>query len=339
MLIFLYGSDTYRIQEKTEEIIAEYKKKYSSGLNLARIDMSEKDIFDLRAVTEIVSMFSEKKLIILSYVFGIASRENELLEYFMEKKSIDDREVVIIIKGDVGVPCSPVGGQIGRQNKKSKENSGLRDFLAENAKCQKFSCFNLLQLKKWINDDLEKNGIKIGEKALLKLVDFIGNDLWRMKQELLKLGAFVSDRGDNIIEEADIDKLVKPKINSDIFLMIDSLAQKKRISAMKLLRKHLEKGEDELYILNMFVYQFRNIIQIKESLDCGENELEIARKLKMHPYVLKKSICQAKLFSLEELKKIYRIMFQADLCIKTGKIKADTALELLVMDITKRNRD
>ena len=331
MLIFLYGPDTYRIQEKTEEITAEYKKKYSSGLNLAKIDMSEKDISDLRAATEVVSMFSEKKLVVLSHIFGIGSKEKELLGYFQDKKIVDDKDVVIVIKGDAGAPCLPAG----RQNKKSKENSGLWDFLAKNAKCQNFAYFNLLQLKKWINSRLEKEGIKIDEKALLKLIDFIGNDLWQMKQELLKLGAFSLNRGDNTIGETDVENLVKPKINADIFLMVDSLARKERITTMKLLQKHLKKGEEELYILNMFVYQFRNIIQIKELSDRGESEKEIAQKLKMHPYVLKKSFNQAKLFSLAELKKIYRMMLQADLCIKTGKVKPDTALDLLVMDITK----
>ena len=78
MLIFLYGPDTYRIKEKTEEIIAEYKKKYSSGLNLTKIDMSEKDISDLRAATEVVSMFFEKKLVVL----------NNILELFQKKRII-----------------------------------------------------------------------------------------------------------------------------------------------------------------------------------------------------------------------------------------------------------
>lgn len=335
MLIFLYGSDTYRIQEKTEEIIAEYKKKYSSGLNLVKIDMSEKDISDLRAATEIVSMFSEKKLVVLSRVFGISSKEKELLDYFKDKKIVDDKEIIAIIKGDDGASCLPAGRPAGRQDKKSKENSGLWDFLVKNAKCQTFAYFNLLQLKKWINGCLDNEGIKIDEKALLKLIDFVGNDLWQMKQELLKLSAFVFNRGDKAIGEIDVENMIKPKINADIFLMVDGLARKERITTMRLLQKHLEKGEDELHILSMFVYQFRNIIQIKELLDKGESEKEIAQKMKIHPYVLKKSINQAKLFSLTELKKIYRMMFRADLFIKTGKIKADTALDLLVIDITK----
>ncbi|OWK26900.1 MAG: DNA polymerase III subunit delta [Parcubacteria group bacterium GW2011_GWA2_38_13b] len=333
MLIFLYGPDTYRIQEKTEEIVAEYKKKYSSGLNLVEIDMSEKDISDLRAVTEVVSMFSEKKLIVLSYVFGVGSVEKELSGYFIDKKIIDDKDVVVVIKGDAGAGKSCLS--VGRQDKKSKNKSDLQDFLTKNAKCQEFIYFNFLQLKKWVNGWLKKEGMEINERALSKLIDFIGNDLWQMKQELLKLSAFVLNCGNNIIGETDVESLVKPKVNVDIFLMVDSLARKDRITTMKLLRKHLEKGEEELYILNMFVYQFRNIIQMKDLADRGENEQDIAKKLKMHPYVLKKSFDQAKSFSLPELKKIYRMMLQADLCIKTGKVKPDTALDLLVMDITK----
>ena len=49
------------------------------------------------------------------------------------------------------------------------------------------------------------------------MIDFVGNDLWQMKQELLKLGALALNRGNNVIEEKDVENLVKPKINADIF--------------------------------------------------------------------------------------------------------------------------
>ena len=52
-----------------------------------------------------------------------------------------------------------------------------------------------------------------------------------------------------------------------------------------------------------------------------------------HPYVIKKTIQQARSFSLSELKKIYQKIFQVDLGIKTGKIEPETALDLFVAEI------
>jgi len=69
MIIFLYGSDTYRSRQKLKEIIEEYKRRHQSGLNFIRINFDEKDLpadkagfSDLKQAVETVSMFDEKKL-------------------------------------------------------------------------------------------------------------------------------------------------------------------------------------------------------------------------------------------------------------------------------------
>ena len=69
-------------------------------------------------------------------------------------------------------------------------------------------------------------------------------------------------------------------------------------------------------------FQFRNLLTVKSGA-----------KLKTHPYVLQKTIRQAKFFSFDELKKIYRRIFQVDLDIKTGKVDPNTALDLFISGI------
>ena len=139
MLIFLYGPDTYRIKEKTEEIIAEYKKKYSSGLNLTKIDMSEKDISDLRAATEVVSMFFEKKLVVLNNIFGTISKEKNYW-IISRIKIVDDKGVVMVIKGDAGAD---------KQDKNQKETA-VRDFLTKtrNARHSRILIFAIKEVDK-----------------------------------------------------------------------------------------------------------------------------------------------------------------------------------------------
>ena len=86
----------------------------------------------------------------------------------------------------------------------------------------------------------------------------------------------------------------------------------------------------------MIAFQFRNLLLVKSSEQEGSfagNPFALAGKLGMHPFVLRKTIQQAKLFTFEELKKIYRDIFQADLNIKTGKIEPATAIDLLIAGV------
>ena len=70
----------------------------------------------------------------------------------------------------------------------------------------------------------------------------------------------------------------------------------------------------------MLAYQFRNLLAIKDAKD--------PRQLKLHPYVLEKSLQAVQLFSKEELERIYKKLFQIDLQTKTGQVDAQMALYL-----------
>ncbi len=83
----------------------------------------------------------------------------------------------------------------------------------------------------------------------------------------------------------------------------------------------------------MFVYQFRNLLKIKSLLEQNLSNQEIAVKAKMHPFVIQKSVEQCRRFEMEDLKKIYQKLFDADLAIKTGKINPRLALDLLVVSV------
>lgn len=318
----MYGQDTYRIKKKIDEIVSEYGNKYFSGLNLSRLNMIENDMSDIHKAIDVVSMFSEKKLIVVSNIFETDSVKKDMLEYLTYSDVTKNSEVIFVVDG-------------GNVSAVKLKNDKLLEFFLKNSKSQEFKFLDTANLRKWIIGFLRKDGVQITEKALAGLINFVGNDLWQMEQELLKLSSLVLFESRNIVEDDDVDNLVKSKIVMDIFNTVDSLAKKNRLETLKSLKKHIQNGDDALYILSMFIYQFRNIIQIKSLLEEGDDINIASGKVKMHPYVLLKSAQQAGLFSFDELKKIYRIMFQVDLSIKTGRIKPDTALDLLVVEITR----
>ena len=117
------------------------------------------------------------------------------------------------------------------------------------------------------------------------------------------------------------------------------MAARDKKQAFSLIHRHLEKGDSPFYILTMINFQFRNLLLVKTFL--SENQLAVyqpatsnlAQTLKMHPFVLRKTMAQVGKFSLMELKKIYRKIFEADLNMKTGCLAAEDSLRMLIADI------
>ena len=311
MIIFLYGADTFRARQKLNEITEHYKKIHKSGLNLRFWDLEEKNLKDLKDETQTISMFAEKKLSVLRNASANKNFQEEFLEN--QKYFLNSKDIFLFL-----------------EEKKPEDNPFFK-FLKNKAKTQEFELLDGIKLKTWIKKEFEKYGAKVEPLALEKLIEFVGNDLWQMENEIKKLVNFKKRAG--IVKEEDVEVLVKSKIETAIFDTVDAIAQRDKKRAVELIHKHLENGDSPLYLLSMINFQFRNLLIIKDLIEKGRPYYALQKITKLHPFVIKKSYSQATRFNLPELKKIYRRIFQADLDIKTGKLEPQTALDLFIAAI------
>ena len=308
MLILLHGQDTYRSREKLREIIAKYKKIHQTGLDLNWL--KEEDlVFDkLKQKIEAVSMFDEKKLIILEDVFQNKDFQEEFFKYVQKNKLKENKEVIIVIY----------------------EKKSLTSNITHFSMFQEFKPLEGSQLINWIKKEVTKNNGRIEPAAIQKLALAIGNDLWRMNNEINKL---ISYKNNQMITAQDIEALSQTKIETDIFKTIDALGARNKKTALRLLHQHLEQGQNEIYLLSMLTYQLRNLIKLKELVTKGVPYYQLSRATKLHPFVIKKTWSQLKNFTLEQLKRIYQQLLETEIAIKTGQIEPKTALDLLVTSL------
>lgn len=319
MIYFIYGEDSYRSKIKLKEIVAHYKEVHKSGLNLVWQDVKESGFKDLIGNFRIASMFDEKKLIILKNVFASKDFQEDFLK---EIKTLNDSKHIVVIFEKEAVD----------------ERGKLFKALKKDAKCQEFSFLAPAQLKAWVAKEFSARGgpafggegARIEPSAIELLLNCTGSDLWHLENEIKKLCNF---RHGETIKKEDVFLMVRPKIENDIFKTIDAIAQRDKKEALDFLKKHIEAGDSPLYLLSMFAYQFKNLLIIKELMEKGNTYALLAAKSRLHPFVVKKTYYLCNKFSLEELKNIYKKIFQMDLDIKTGKVDSEMALDLFIASI------
>ena len=307
MIIFLYGEDTYRSRHKLQEIIAHYKEIHKSGLNLKYFDGKDTVFQDVKSELQTVSMFKEKKLLILTDVFSNQAFKDSFLKD--SKRFIGSDNVILFYEEKGGFARDP-----------------LFTFLKKQAQSQEFELLNALKVRNWLKNEFKKNKTKIDPMALETMVNFAGNDLWQLANDVQKLVAY---KGVREIETKDVRLLVRPKLETGIFELIDAIALKNKKQALILLHRHLEKGDNYSYLLSMINFQFRNILGVKDLIERGEALSHSGLK----PFPARKSYELAKKFTYEELKKIYQKIFQVDYSIKTGKLDPQAALDLLIAEL------
>jgi len=91
MIYFLYGEDTYRSKEELRGMIEKNKKDNTGWVDFIRIDASDKqaDVFkEFKQAINTVSMFSEKKMMIIENVFDLDDDDQDkILELLKKSKN------------------------------------------------------------------------------------------------------------------------------------------------------------------------------------------------------------------------------------------------------------
>lgn len=303
MIILLHGEDTYRMKRKLREIMEEHRQKHKSGLNLRYLEGKTVSFEDLKNEILGISMFKEKKLVVVSDIFSNSKLKEELLE---KGKVFAESDNVLLLT----------------ENSHILKKENLFSFLEKKGKVQEFELLSGIKLDNWVKKEIEERGGTIDSKAMGKLVEYVGGDLWQMENEITKLVNY-----DKNISLRNVELMVKAKYETNIFDTIDAIAVKDKRKAVNLLKQHIEKGDSVLFLLAMIASQIRNIISVKagQSLNAGQ--------MGMHPFVFRKASSQARNFSLEDLKRIYKKIVGLDSDIKIGKIDQDIALDVLISEI------
>ena len=311
MLILLYGQDSYRSRQKLKDIVERYKKIHKSGLSLSYLDGGNLKFEDFQDEIRQVSMFGEKKLLVLSGIFANQDFKEKFSENF--RKFSETKDIILFYEDD-----------------KILSKDKFFNFLKGKGKVQNFSPLGGEKLKVWVRQEFLKFKVEISPEAVAKLIDLAGNDLWLLANEVKKL---VNYKKGEKIDAKDVALLIGPRIETAIFKTVDAISQKDKKQALLLIHQHLGKGDNPLYLLSMINFQFKNLLIVKDLMDKNEPYYLISKTAQMHPFVVRKSYQQAGKFTFAELKKIYRKIFQADLDIKTGKVSPETALDLLIAGI------
>jgi len=314
MFILLYGDDSYRSGQKLNELKQGFKEKTDpSGINIAVFEGAS---FNLEKFNESASQSGflvSKRMIIIKNLL-LTKPKKDLAESLLELlKRLESSDNLFIFW----------------ENGQPDQRTSLFKILAK-TKSQSFEPLSGDKLTTWIKKYIEAAGGKINQSALDLLFSFVGNDLWQLTSELDKLMAFKNYQA---ITTEDIQQFVTNKLNENIFGLSDALAADNKKQAIKLLQEQLAVGLNEVYLLTMITRQFRILTEIKSLISQGLPQTQIASKLKLHPFIVKKSLPQAQKFTLAKLRKVYQKLVELDKKMKSTSLPSQTLLNLFIMQI------
>lgn len=300
MILFLYGESDYRLHERVDFLKDAFQKKFDGkGFNMAAIDGGEFSIDEFRKHTRSAGLFSQKRFISFTNIWKLNKEDQDLLA--TELETVDEDTILCI-----AAELPP-----------RKDNALFKKLLAV-AKVEEYPHLGGPQLRIWIRQEAKKNGAVIDTGAVEALISRLEHDLWQLHHSIHALAQY------NARITADAVPLFTDTVSEDtIFQLTDALGNKNIRESMRLLEEQYKAGSHPQYLITMIGRHFATLLKVKKTQGEG---------LKLHPYVIKKSLEQSKKYTEAHLLALCGRMLEIDQKTKTSSIDAKALLSLFVIE-------
>lgn len=229
MIVYLYGSDSYRRREKLNEYIERYKEKYTNGADFFYLEKNE-DFIRFKDFCKSQSLFEPSKL---GSVFDFNELEKGDLKEFLVliKENLKNKDLTLILNGD------------------KKPTKDFYFLLKEPIISHNFDNLEGEELKKFLDLEIKKRKIELDSKSRESILFGLGKNTWEIVFALDKLSLLDEKKIDQKILERHIDLL--PAI--DVFGQINKMRDKYSVgNRLATLEELFERGADSAMIFNIF---------------------------------------------------------------------------------------
>jgi len=322
MIIFLHGADSFRSHRMLQEMKKKFIKDIDNDSN--SLNVLDGQTTTLKEISEKIntgSLFVKKRLVIIENIFKNKKTKifSELVDY-LKKFSAGEDNIIIFIDEELG----------GKNKALKVDAKKLFTFLSKQKYVQEFPALTNLQLLNFIKKETASYEKEMSATAANLLINLSAGDLWTIASEIKKLAFYTSLK---IITEHDVKELSVGTVNEDIFALTDALSAKNKNKALQLLEDQYAAGLSDEYLIAMLIRQFKILLQIRTAIDNNQSQSEMASQLKLHPFIIKKGLAQARNFSSDNLKNYLNELIRLDFSNKTGLSQIKTELMLLISSL------
>ena len=325
MITVLYGKDEFSANEELLAMQAEVNGDAPLGDSTVRVDGASARPDELLAVCQTMPFMGTRRLVI---VRGLLGRFESAGRRRPRKQDGGLGPWAPFVEGLQALPESTtlvfLDGELRPQNPFLQ---AIRP-LAELRECKPL---RQAELAVWITRRAERYEVSLEARAVAALAGLVGNQLWTLDSELQKLAAYASGRQ---VTDDDVRSLVSLAREPNIYAMVDAVIEGRSQEAAKLFQRLLADGESPMRLLNLLGRQYRLLLLTKELVGKRVRPPEISARLRVQGFVIQRILRQAPAYTIDRLRQAYRRILDADLSIKRGVHDEETALQLLLFELS-----
>ena len=285
-LYWLEGEEEYFIDKVMEYAETQILNESEAALNLTVFYRKDAEWPNIINACRRYPMFAERQVVLLKEAQQM--RDIERLEAYIEN------------------PLASTIFVVSYKEKKVDGRTRLAKLLKEKGVVLTTKKLYDNQLPEWTEELIQSKGHTISSKALMLLVDHIGNDLSRIENEVDKILINLSDRKN--ITEDDVEKYVGVSKDFNVFELQAALATKNLPRAIQIIQ-YFEANPKAapIQLILPSLYTFFSKVFMIHGLN-SRDEKTIASALGINPFFIKDYIKAASIYAYPDVEKLILLL-------------------------------
>ena len=307
----LLGEDDWSKKQYIDRVKQEVLTPGGEMMNYYEAKEKEVLVSTLEDFSETLPFFAEQKLVLLKdsgLLKPGRKEESEKFEQFLER--LPDYIVLLL------------------DEKEADKRSKLYKLLNTKHEVVSFTYPGEETVVKMLLERAKADQVNVDQATLYYLVRNMPEDVAYILGEWEKLIAFVTDG--KITKEA-IDQICVFSLETRVFELVKRIAAGKSDEALEIYQRMLQSKESPIGILVLIARQFRMMYQVKYLKAKGQDQKQIAAQTKMPYFAVKEMEMQVTNYRFETLEAILETCLETDRALKTGKMEAGRAVEVLIL--------
>ena len=319
-VLLLLGAETYlknRVVARAAKLLLPGGEEIDSGLE--RIDADESGIFEILDQASTGSLLVSHRLLVVRHAGALkaskGSPEFTALEKYLaapnpdltlifDADSLEKRHPLFRVKkgGFELIECDPLRGN---------------------------------DLRGWIAAYARDRGYSLPPSATSLVEDLLGSNLLMIRNALDKVMLYCGERKQ--IEYEDLEKSLNVAREHAIWEVTNAIGTRDAEAAVNALGRLLDEGKHPLQISFSLQMQFRQLLTVRELLDRKvphDKVADIAGLGRWRDRVFR----QARMFSVRELQRFFRLLFELENSIKSAGVDERYLLEYTIYRICRAGR-
>lgn len=318
-LYLLHGEEKYLLKLYAHRLIDKACGDAFRDFNFQRFDGGSASIDEIAAAVEALPLMAERKCVAVADL-DVEARSAQDLAKLQELFSIVPDSTVLVFY----LPCVEIDYKKSAKWKKfltafQKVGTAVHFQRKTQADAEKLLCAAAV-----------KRHCELSRADAGKIIEYTGNDLQALFQELEKLCAYVGAGKE--ITRKEIDLLVTKNFETTVFLLSRALVARQYDKAYAVLDLLFYQNEEPVSVLAVLSTAYLDLYRVRAAVQSGESALSPAKYFdyKGKDFRLRNAERDGGRFSMEMLRESLDALLDADLALKSARGSRRTVMEKLI---------